>query len=142
MYCPNCGEQISEKAEICPKCGVRPFRIKNFCYNCGKNITENQEMCVDCGVSLNKVINGTSGMSNEAKDPWLMALLSFLITGLGQIVMGQVKKGAALLIGSMILGFFTAGISAAITIPLSTIDAYLIAKKIKEGKIVDEWEFF
>ena len=23
MYCPHCGEQISEHAEICPKCGVR-----------------------------------------------------------------------------------------------------------------------
>lgn len=22
MYCPNCGEQIDEKAVICPKCGV------------------------------------------------------------------------------------------------------------------------
>lgn len=26
MFCPNCGEQISEHAEICPKCGVR---VKN-----------------------------------------------------------------------------------------------------------------
>lgn len=23
MYCPHCGDQISEHAEICPKCGVR-----------------------------------------------------------------------------------------------------------------------
>lgn len=23
MFCPHCGEQISEHAEICPKCGVR-----------------------------------------------------------------------------------------------------------------------
>ena len=22
MYCPNCGEQIDDKAVICPKCGV------------------------------------------------------------------------------------------------------------------------
>ena len=23
MYCPHCGDQISEHAEVCPKCGVR-----------------------------------------------------------------------------------------------------------------------
>ena len=22
MYCPNCGEQIDDKAVVCPKCGV------------------------------------------------------------------------------------------------------------------------
>ncbi len=26
MYCPNCGEQIDDKAVICPKCGV-PTKI-------------------------------------------------------------------------------------------------------------------
>lgn len=26
MYCPNCGEQIDDKAVICPKCGV-PTRV-------------------------------------------------------------------------------------------------------------------
>lgn len=43
MFCPNCGERISEKAEICPNCGVRvpgslgedkpniPANIISFC---------------------------------------------------------------------------------------------------------------
>ena len=139
MYCSNCGDHISEKAEICPKCGVRPFRIKNYCYNCGKGVNENQEICVDCGVSINKKI---SGSSNGEKEPWLMALLSFLITGLGQMIMGQGKKGATILIGSIILGMFTVGFSAFITTPLSIIDAYLIGKKKKDGKEVGEWGFF
>ena len=26
MFCPNCGEEVSQLAEICPKCGVR---VKN-----------------------------------------------------------------------------------------------------------------
>jgi len=25
-YCSNCGQQIDEKAEICPECGVRQAR--------------------------------------------------------------------------------------------------------------------
>ncbi len=27
MYCKNCGEQIDDNAEICPKCGIR---VKNL----------------------------------------------------------------------------------------------------------------
>ena len=139
MYCTNCGDHISDKAEICPKCGVRLFRNKNHCFNCGKSVNENQEICVECGVSLNKKLNGSS---NAEKEPWLMALLSFLITGLGQMILGQGKKGAAILIGSIILAIITVGLSAFITTPLSIIDAYLIAKKKAGGKEVGEWEFF
>ncbi|OMP67032.1 zinc ribbon domain-containing protein [Domibacillus epiphyticus] len=139
MYCSNCSEHISDKAEICPKCGVNPFRIKNYCHNCGKKVNENQEICVECGVSLTR--NSTRG-NNNTQEPWLMALLSFLLTGLGQIIMGQGKKGAAILIGSIILGMFTLGVSALLTTPLAIIDAYLIAKKKKEGKEVGDWDFF
>jgi predicted amidophosphoribosyltransferase len=140
MYCSNCGSTISDKAEICPKCGIRPFRNKSYCYNCGVNVKEEQEICIDCGVSLNK--KPTNSSSQKSQEPWLMALLSFLITGLGQMIMGQVKKGAAWLIGGFFLAIFTAGISIFIIIPLVVIDAFLIAKKIKEGKQVGEWEFF
>lgn len=139
MYCGNCGLSISEKAEICPHCGVRPLRNKNFCYNCGTKVNPEQEMCISCGVSLNKKASASPGNTRE---PWLMALLSFLITGLGQILVGQVKKGAAMLIGSALLGLMTAGLSAFITTPISIIDAYLITKKINQGKQVADWEFF
>jgi TM2 domain-containing membrane protein YozV/RNA polymerase subunit RPABC4/transcription elongation factor Spt4 len=140
MYCSNCSSNISDKAEICPKCGVRPFRNKNYCYHCGVNVNEEQEICIDCGVSLNK--KPTNASSEKAKEPWLMALLSFFITGLGQMILGQVKKGAVWLIGGFLLALFTAGFSALIIIPLVVIDAFLIAKKMKEGKEVGEWEFF
>lgn len=139
MYCSNCGENISNKAEVCPKCGVRPFRVKNYCYNCGEKVrNQNQEICTSCGVSL----HNNSISSADAKEPWLIALLSFFITGLGQIVAGQIKKGIAMLIVSVVLGAFSGGFSALFTIPISTIDGYLIAKKIKSGQQVEEWEFF
>lgn len=139
MHCTNCGEHISDKAELCPKCGVRPFRVKNYCHNCGVKVNEMQEMCVECGISFKKSVNTISGTSLE---PWLAALISFFITGLGQIIIGQVKKGVVILIVSIILGLFSFGFSAFITVPLAVIDAYLIAKKKQEGKEVGEWDFF
>ncbi|MBB5173868.1 zinc ribbon domain-containing protein [Texcoconibacillus texcoconensis] len=139
MYCPNCGNEISEKAEICPNCGVRPFRSVEYCYNCGDSLNKDQEMCTSCGVRVHK----TSHISNtDAKSPWLMALLSFLITGLGQMILGQVKKGVAILVASILLSMITFGSSVFITTPIAIIDAFLIAKKMREGKEVGEWEFF
>ena len=139
MHCTNCSEQISNLAEICPKCGVRPHVTKNFCHSCGSSVNSNQAMCINCGVQL-KEINKTQ--NGDSPNPAIMGLLSFLITGLGQMVMGQVAKGIVMLIGSIILAFFTFGLSSIITIAISIIDAVLIAKKKQQGRQVGEWEFF
>lgn len=81
--------------------------------------------------------------SNPPKDPLLMGILSgCLIAGLGQMVLGQVTKGVMILIGSMVVAVLTAGISIFVTWPLGGIDAYLIAKKLKNGQSVGEWECF
>ncbi|WP_075618292.1 zinc ribbon domain-containing protein [Paenisporosarcina indica] len=138
MHCTNCSETISDQAEICPKCGVRTFTVKNYCHGCGSSVKENQEICISCGVSLKRKNNN----SNGEKEPWLMALLSFFILGLGQIVLGQTAKGITMLVVGIIIGMITFGLSAIITLPLAVIDAYLIAKKKKEGKVVRDWEFF
>jgi hypothetical protein len=52
MYCRNCGAQIADVAEICVKCGVRPFAEKHFCQECGSETKSNQEICIKCGVRL------------------------------------------------------------------------------------------
>jgi len=72
-----------------------------------------------------------------------MGFMSALVlTGVGQIILGQGAKGVAILVGSIALGAVTGGFSALVTLPLAGIDAYLIAKKLKEGKTVGQWEFF
>ncbi len=139
MHCTSCGEKISDKAEICPKCGVRQFREKSFCATCGTGLKPNQEMCVQCGTSVKQT--GTASNSGGL-EPWVAGLISFLVTGLGQMIMGQGKKGALILVGSMILGAITFGASIFVTTPIAIIDAFLIGKKKKAGIPVGEWEFF
>ncbi len=81
--------------------------------------------------------------SNPPKDPLLMGILSgCCIAGLGQMFLGQVIKGVVILIGSMIAAVLTAGVSILVTWPLGGIDAYLVAKKLKAGRSVGQWEFF
>ena len=139
MHCTNCSETISDLAEICPKCGVRQNTVKNYCYSCGEPVKEIQEMCTSCGVSIKKSKSVGSG---EGMHPAIPAVLSFFLTGLGQIVNGQVIKGIVCFVVPIILGFITLGISVIVTTPLVIIDAYLIAKKRREGNQVEEWEFF
>lgn len=72
-----------------------------------------------------------------------MALLSgCLLAGLGQIVLGQTMKGVMILIGTVLITLATAGAAIIIVWPLSAFDAYSIAKKLKEGRNVGEWECF
>lgn len=139
MYCTHCSEVISDRAEICPKCGVRQYKIKNYCYSCGKPVNDMQEICTSCGVNI-KNVNSVS--SDGSMHPAIPAVLSFFFTGLGQIINGQVVKGIVCFVVAVILGFFTFGLSVVITTPLVIVDAYLIAKKRSEGKEVGDWEFF
>lgn len=81
--------------------------------------------------------------SDPPKDPLLMGILSgCCIAGLGQMILGQVTKGVVILLGSMVIAALTAGVSILVTWPLGGIDAYLIAKKLKAGNCVGQWECF
>ncbi|WP_233153164.1 hypothetical protein [Lysinibacillus odysseyi] len=92
-----------------------------------------------CGIQLKEL---QQNLSSNTTNPILMGLLSFLLVGLGQMIMGQVTKGIVILVGSIVLAFFTFGLSTFITTPISIIDAVLIAKKKQRGQLIGEWEFF
>ncbi|MFQ3295427.1 MAG: TM2 domain-containing membrane protein YozV [Halobacteriales archaeon] len=64
VYCRDCGETISERAEICPECGIRQ---------------KDPEVKPD-------------STQNE-KDSGLAGVASFLIPGLGQVYNGEIAKG-------------------------------------------------
>lgn len=84
-------------------------------------------------------------------EPIIAALLSVVIPGLGQIIAGQTTKGIVVLIVSLFAFtvLFVGGviiIFPCCLIPfvpiVPALDAFLIAKKLQEGKSVGEWEFF
>ena len=75
--------------------------------------------------------------------PIAVALLSVCcLSGIGHLVIGQVAKGALIFAGSFVLGMVTGSISLWITWPLAAIDSYLLAKKLKDGKPIEKWEWF
>lgn len=56
ILCPECGQQISDKAKKCIYCGkllmTEETQSKNFCYECGKEISVETEECPFCGCPL------------------------------------------------------------------------------------------
>ena len=94
-------------------------------------------------------VTGKISPSSSPKDPILMAVLSFFIPWLGQLVIGQVAKAIVMfLLTPMIFGLFviaTLGMGLVVW-PfiglIAVIDAYLLAKKLKEGRAISAWEVF
>lgn len=122
--CPFCAEQIAVDAIKCRYCSSMLLPI------------EPHSQRIE---STSKQINPSS----PPKDPLLMALLSgCCIAGLGQIVLGQETKGVVFLIGAIVLSPLTMGLSILVIWPLMGIDAYMVAKKLKTGRPVTEWECF
>lgn len=69
--------------------------------------------------------------------PAIAALTSFLFPGVGQIIAGQHKKGAAILFVS-IATCYVGGLAA----PVAAIDAWMVADKLRKGTPAGEWEWF
>lgn len=79
--------------------------------------------------------------SDPPRDPTVMAILSFAVPGLGQIVLGQNVKGIVLCVLGVGLGFTTCIGGLAVSV-VAIIDAYQIGVKLRNGQPVKQWEFF
>jgi len=125
MYCKNCGAQMDDTAVFCQKCGASQQqatgggKATKYCFNCGNLIDERAELCPKCGVRQAV----TAYVKKEQKEPWLAALASFLIPGLGQLYNGDsFFKAALIFCTSWLILPWIYGIY----------DAYTGAKKINE----------
>ena len=50
--CPKCGQNNTESAKFCNKCGNNLFEDK-FCSKCGSTNLSNAKFCQECGNELN-----------------------------------------------------------------------------------------
>ncbi|OPY30255.1 MAG: hypothetical protein A4E28_00370 [Methanocella sp. PtaU1.Bin125] len=118
-------------------------------------------------VWVNDMADGVPVNVHKIKEPLLAALLTLLLSGLGQIYNGQVKKGIVFLLfdivagialailiffGSFIAGILTiwaGGIGMCCCIPMAFVafvwriyfayDAYKTAGQINQGVVIYDW---
>ena len=48
IKCPECGHQVSDKAPVCPSCGVEIAGHLIKCSNCGELYFKSEETCPNC----------------------------------------------------------------------------------------------
>lgn len=108
MFCRNCGKEVAEQAVACMSCGLAPTNGNKFCWNCTAETNAAAIVCVKCGVPTKKAGSTAAPSqvkpvgeeqlvypSEPPKDPVMMCVLSVLLVGLGQILLGQTAKGIA-----------------------------------------------
>lgn len=107
---------------------------EQYCSSCGETIKKEAEVCPECGVRQ----QGSSG--GEEKNPGIAALLSFIVTGAGQIYNGEIGKGIGLIVLQVINVVLMAVAIGFITFPVTwgygIYDAHSTAKKINSGEKV------
>lgn len=109
VYCRDCGAVISERAEICPECGVRQ-------QNPPKS-------------SVDSLIEELTGGGN----PFVAAVLSVLLPGLGQLYNRELQKGIAVLVAGLIALASVAAVVGIVLYPAVWLyavwDAYVVAER-------------
>lgn len=67
IKCPECGHQVSDKAETCPSCGVRISGNVTKCSRCGAVVFKDQILCPECHNRIdNELVNGRVSTENPA----------------------------------------------------------------------------
>ncbi len=114
--------------------------MAKYCSSCGKEIAEGIKFCPSCGKAAvseipSQIQSQIVQTPAKIKDPGTAAVLSFFITGAGQIYNGQLGGGIVLLVSAIvtfIVGFIIPVfwvISWGIWV-LAIYDAYTEAQKI------------
>lgn len=121
-----------------------------FCSKCGADNAEAARFCVKCGQALalappvepaappvstvrSGTAAGSAGASPTGKTPWVAVLLSFFISGLGQLYNNDWKKGAVMFVGAVLGVIFTGGIATLAIWIWGMVDGYLVASG--KGKV-------
>ncbi len=58
IVCPNCGEQVSDRAKKCVHCGeILIPEEKKYCNECGTELEDGMTECPNCGCPMNDTLD-------------------------------------------------------------------------------------
>lgn len=102
MECPNCKEQVSDKAKKCVHCGwILIPEEKNYCKECGKELETGADICAACGcpVECEEKKEGTpqqvevTGVKINKKSKKVIGIIAaILVVALLAVAAVQVQK--------------------------------------------------
>jgi TM2 domain-containing membrane protein YozV len=129
MYCTRCGVEISKDYSYCKSCGKKFYFTGETSYYglVSFPVPETAEMVYP---------------SDPPRNPLIAFLLSFLVIGVGQMYAGQVTKGVGLFILALIISVLIVPHAVLGVWIISVCDAYCVARKLRRGLPVRQWEWF
>ena len=100
MYCRNCGNEMSNEAAVCVKCGVPVGKGSGYCPTCGETTHPDAVVCVKCGASLEQKAAGGVG----SKSKLVAGLLGIFLGGWGvhNFYLGFTKKAVIQIVVSIV----------------------------------------
>ena len=127
--CRTCRRELDASVSVC-LCGVAPNDGHNFCHVCGDPTYFDETECPAWHAALPKHA-GVRWIAPPVSpiSPAVAVIASMILPGLGQMLLGQGKKGILFLLLCPLW-------------PMAVVDAGLIAAKLAAGKAVREWEVF
>ena len=80
-------------------------RNEKFCPYCGTMIPYLDTYCPSCSKAQPPMPGMRTAVEKPSKKVWIAVLLSLLLTGLGQVYIGQWRKGVGFFLGTFMIGF-------------------------------------
>lgn len=129
MFCTRCGSEIARESSHCRVCGRRLFFTGETSYygQVSFSVPETAEMVYP---------------SETPKSPFLASVLSLFVIGVGQMYVGQVTKGVAMFILALIISVLIVPHAVVGLWLIAVFDAFLIARKLRRGHPVRQWQWF
>lgn len=121
MFCSNCGAQSADTAKFCEKCGTALADPAPAAPTVDTRVR---------GIETAPPAPAVSAASPQVlagKNPAIALVLSLVIPGVGQFYNSDIKKGALMLGGAILLGALTGGLGYVAFWIWSMIDAYQVA---------------
>ena len=107
-----------------------------YCSKCGKELNADQAYCDGCGQKVGSNSTRPQVIYVSEKSAGVAAVLSLLFTGLGQIYVGKIMRGLAVMLLCILLGgigagllyaaVFTGGLGGIIAVAVLLTIAYLV----------------
>ena len=94
IKCKECGNEISDSAAFCPKCGA-PNTPDTYCSKCGTKLSRDLNFCTNCGEAVFLVSN---------KDRVVAGILAIFLGWLGihYFYMGKTTAGFLCILLSLV----------------------------------------
>ena len=132
MYCSKCEKKIADGSRFCPECGTQ------FGGATSQPPTPSQ------------TATGTRDQERKSdfvypKNPPLsphLCWVNLLLSGLAQLIHGQVAKGIVILVITIASNFILPIILALAIGAVSVIDAFMVGKTLQSGVPIGKWAWF